>query len=137
MPEWGISPKAGFNHCFIPSAWTDSSMHERWRMIIDFFIPHGVLIQTSCKYQTVTPQTVVPVGSPYVSHPGQQCSTSWTNTSHSVQKSFLQSWHRYRSNGLIPSLTFAEGVSSNGRAQAWQVVLVTPSRVVLRQTKMK
>ena len=74
-----------------------------------------------------------PVSSPYVSHPGQQCSTSWTNTSHSVQKSFLQSWHRYRSNGLIPSLTFAEGVSSNGRAQAWQVVLVTPSSVILRQ----
>ena len=39
----------------------------------------------------------------YLSHPGQQCRTSCTNTSHSVQKSFEQSVHRYRPRGLIPS----------------------------------
>ena len=39
----------------------------------------------------------------YLSHPGQQCRTSCTNTSHSVQKSFKQSVHRYRPRGLIPS----------------------------------
>ena len=39
----------------------------------------------------------------YLSHPGQQCRTSCTNTSHSVQKSFKQSVHRYRPKGLITS----------------------------------
>lgn len=39
----------------------------------------------------------------YFPHPGQQCTTSCTNTSHSEQKSFLQSGQRYRPNGLSPS----------------------------------
>ena len=30
-------------------------MHARWRMMMDFVIPHGVPIQTSCKYQSVMP----------------------------------------------------------------------------------
>ena len=62
-------------------------------MRVSIFCQWVLLAKTSKRFNYV-----------YLSHPGQQCRTSCTNTSHSVQKSFEQSVHRYRPKGLIPSV---------------------------------
>lgn len=48
----------------------------------------------------------------YFPQPGQQCTTSCTNTSHSVQKSFLQSGQRYRPSGLKPSVVLVPAAAA-------------------------
>lgn len=65
--------------------------------------------------------------------PGQQCTTSCTKTSQSVQKSFWHVGHLYRPKGLMPSVAFpapiieAEG-SLNGIEHPWHFLLgVSPS----------
>ena len=62
----------------------------------------------------------------YLPQPGQQCTTSCTNTSQSVQKSLWHSGQRYRPKGLIPSPTapaMVDGISLKAIAHPWHRLL--------------